>query len=715
MKFLRLLLVTSVLVYGRLYAQTNDECLACHSDNSLTMEKRGKIISLFVDEKHFAVSPHKKFSCTACHTNFDPNNLPHKEHITPVQCQTCHAKDLPKHAFHKTVLATGTDKSALCKNCHGTHNVVSPKTVGAKFSKERIANDCGQCHPSEKDHFLKSAHGEAFTQKVSSAPSCLDCHSQLNPTTKQLQNIAERKLQQEKMCISCHGNQHDKTGPTPEFIKAYEKSVHANALKTGNGRAANCVDCHSSHDMLKASNPDSKVNKKNIPSTCEQCHASEVAVYRTSIHGMAFAKGNYAAPVCTDCHGEHKILAPKDPSSPVSTLHVSEQVCSPCHSSVKMSEKYGLPTGRSKTFFDSFHGLAVKAGSKEAANCASCHGYHDILPSSDPKSRVNKKNLAITCGACHPGANENFAVGAVHVTTTSDSNDELISFVSNLYVILIVVTIGGMFAHNALDFIKKSKRRLRHRRYGIVGEEELGRGLYLRMTLSERLQHGTLALSFITLVITGFMLRYPDAWWVVSIRTMVPEFFDIRSWVHRIAGVILLVVSAYHLYYIFFVPRGKQLIRDLLPKMSDLSDAINVAKYNLGLSNEKPLLDRFSYIEKAEYWALVWGTMVMGMTGFILWFDNTFLGLIGKQWWDVARVIHFYEAWLATLAILVWHFYFVIFNPDVYPMNLAWLTGTLSEEEMAEEHPLELRRIKEEELRKTEEEQKKETTTIKQH
>jgi hypothetical protein len=84
----------------------------------------------------------------------------------------------------------------------------------------------------------------------------------------------------------------------------------------------------------------------------------------------------------------------------------------------------------------------------------------------------------------------------------------------------------------------------------------------------------------------------------------------------------------------------------------------------------------------------------MGVTGAILWFDNTSLGLIGKLWWDVASTVHYYEAWLATLAIIVWHFYFVIFNPDVYPINLAFLKGTITEEEMHDEHPLELKRLK---------------------
>lgn len=109
---------------------------------------------------------------------------------------------------------------------------------------------------------------------------------------------------------------------------------------------------------------------------------------------------------------------------------------------------------------------------------------------------------------------------------------------------------------------------------------------------------------------------------------------------------------------------------------------------------KKPLFERFGYIEKAEYWALVWGVIVMAVTGFIMWFDNYFMGQLTKLGWDISRTIHFYEACLATLAILAWHFYFVLFNPDIYPMSTAWLTGKISEEEMADEHPLELEKLK---------------------
>ena len=275
-----------------------------------------------------------------------------------------------------------------------------------------------------------------------------------------------------------------------------------------------------------------------------------------------------------------------------------------------------------------------------------------------------------------------------------DKEDEpILYWISYIYITLLISVIGGMFLHNFLDLIKKSKiKKLKQR--GHIVEEEYGHALYLRMTLNERIQHGIMAISFIVLVLTGFMLRYPNAWWVSHITDVWSDVFVYRSWVHRIAAVVMISVSLYHIYYIAFTQRGRELVKDLFPTLKDFTDAIGVAKYNLGLSKVKPKLDRFSYVEKAEYWALVWGTIVMSVTGLLMWFYIDYIGLFSKLDWDIARTIHFYEAWLAFLAIVVWHFYFVIFNPDIYPMSLAWFKGTITEEEMAEEHPLELERIK---------------------
>jgi formate dehydrogenase gamma subunit len=228
-------------------------------------------------------------------------------------------------------------------------------------------------------------------------------------------------------------------------------------------------------------------------------------------------------------------------------------------------------------------------------------------------------------------------------------------------------------------------------------EESTPHRLYLRMTLNERLQHGILALSFIILVITGFMLRYPDSWWVTLLRDLKCPLCDYRGLIHRIAGVVMCLAGIWHFTYVAFTARGRELIHDLFPRFQDLKDMIGILRFNLGLSRKRPLFGRFSYMEKAEYWALIWGSIVMTVTGFLLWYENVTIGLLTKLGFDISLTVHFYEAILATLAIVVWHLYFVIFNPDVYPMNLSWLTGRMSEEEMETEHPLELERIKKEE------------------
>ena len=132
------------------------------------------------------------------------------------------------------------------------------------------------------------------------------------------------------------------------------------------------------------------------------------------------------------------------------------------------------------------------------------------------------------------------------------------------------------------------------------------------------------------------------------------------------------------------------MIKDMLPDWKDVTDARDAFRYYLGYSDQRPLFGRFSYAEKMEYWALVWGMFVMASTGLMIWFK----GGVGERvpgWWiDVAITIHFYEAVLATLAIVVWHWYGVIFDPDAYPMNWSWFDGKMSIEQYQHEHPLDL-------------------------
>lgn len=790
MKASLVLSILTVINFSILFAQSNDVCLMCHEDNSMTMEKNGKEISIYIDPSVFSKSPHAEMNCVDCHVGFDPDELPHKEKITPVDCSPCHsdavesfahskhAESLECSSCHSNVheiqnkialkekcqscheeetsefkesIHFSKNNGATCFNCHSSHDVkkVSSKNCltchGEKdfvtknikeeklesvlkytesihgkliecsdchtghqifrsespkssVNRQNLMNTCGKCHSTIAAKYSKSEHGLALKSGFEGAPSCIDCHGEHS-----IRNITDNespvsRKNESDVCLKCHLDSPEvqkRMTHTAGFIASYENSIHGRAIKKGNLEAAVCSDCHGGHDELKASNPNSKVNKFNITSTCGKCHTEITHEFNNSIHGESLSEGVESAPTCTDCHGEHEIIEPERKGSPVSPANVSQQVCGPCHSSVKLTEKYGLSSDRFSAYEDSYHGLAVRSGSVEAANCASCHGVHNILPSSDPKSKIYKGNLATTCGKCHPGANENFTKGKVHITMDREDN-RLIYWISSLYIFLIFSIVGTMAFHNLLDWVRKSKDKYEER-YSEIETPHVERktNLYVRMTLSERIQHLGLLTSFFTLVITGFMLKFPDAWWVSGLRDLGGEaIFDLRGLVHRIAGVVMIADSLYHIYYVSFTQRGRQFIWDILFKIQDFKDMIQQLKYNLGFSKIKPKYDRFNYIEKSEYWALVWGTAIMSLTGIALWYENQFMGWFSKLFVDVCSTIHYFEAWLAFLSILIWHIYYVIFNPNTYPMNFAWLTGKITEHEMEEEHPLELDKIK---------------------
>jgi cytochrome b subunit of formate dehydrogenase len=680
----------SVFVSGSAFGQSSEICLACHGNRALTVQRQGRSISLYVDSESMKGSVHAPLPCTICHRGLNPASLPHAKVMQPLQCQSCHQETGFEKSIHGPI--------AQCKICHGTHQILSAKDPKSLTNRLSVSGVCAQCHPAEGQQFVESSHGVALKQGDKKSASCVDCHGSHKMVHIASQESPLFKTKEAKVCLKCHLEDpavRKQIGTSPGFMESYEASIHAVALASGNGKSATCSDCHGAHDSMKAKSPSSRLNKWNIAGTCSRCHANIAKIYSESIHGKSLQQGKAESPTCTDCHGEHQILAPKDPRSPVSPRNVSVQVCAGCHNSVQLNQKYGMPSERFNSFMDSYHGLALRAGSVEVANCASCHGIHNIKPSSDPSSTVNPANLAVTCGRCHPGANKNFARGAVHVVNTRAAGGGVLYWIRAIYIVLIIVVVGGMLVHNLLDFVQKTRVRFAMRQ-GKLEHEQHRTAQYIRMTLNERIQHAVMLTTFILLVITGFILKFPDAWWVVSIRRMSEKFFEVRSLVHRVAGSLMIAISIYHLYYISFTRLGRGFLKDIFPKWKDVMDALANLLYISGLSKKKPLFDRFCYIEKAEYWALVWGVVLMGATGIVMWFENYFIGLFTKLGWDIARTIHFYEACLATLAIVVWHFYFVMFNPNIYPMNTAWLTGKISEEEMAEEHPLQLSRLQSE-------------------
>ena len=608
----------------------DSECLACHGDKTLTAtDAAGKTVSLYIDEAKAKASIHgSSFACVDCHK--DIKSSPHTATPAKVSCAGCHAEVQQKyeHGFHATARKPDGSVPATCADCHGdVHEILPATDPKSRVFHTNIPATCGTCH------------GQKFLM--------------------------------------------ESTGNSNQPFVSYQESVHGRAVENGSQQAAVCTDCHGAHDILPANQASSRINKFNVPETCGKCHAGVQQAYVQSVHGQAVARGNGLAPVCTDCHGIHTIKAPRGPYS-ASGEHasatdetLSRDTCAGCHQGVRLTQEFGISSHRVSSYLDSYHGLASQGGSVTVANCASCHGVHNILPSSDPRSTINAANLDATCGQCHKGVTARFTHNKVHVDVdgggSPDTGTVAVRWVRRIYIPLILLVIGGMFLHNLLIWRAKTIAIRRAQKLFVQ-----------RMTPNQRWQHMTLLVSFFVLVVTGFALKFPESWFA-SLLGLTEHW---RSLIHRVAGVVLIADGIYHVFYIALTIEGRRLFRDLLPKPKDVVDAVQAMLYYTGFRKERPKFGRFNYAEKAEYWALVWGTALMAVTGIMLWAKVAVGNTLARWWLDAATAVHFYEAILATLAILVWHMYQVFFDPDVYPMNWSWRDGRMPLELYRHEHEL---------------------------
>ena len=542
--------------------------------------------------------------------------------------------------------------------------------------------------------------------------------------------------------LAQHGSKMDEYGRSSDLQEQKQIELSASVHKT-----LGCSECHG-HESREMG-----FGKLDPVTTCADCHERAFDAWRTSVHADAFRSGVPQAASCVACHGSHGALAVDEPRSPVSRMSVTEATCARCHESPAWTETHPVPPNVVADYRGSFHGLSAALGDQRVANCASCHSYHEVLLSSDPSSTTSERNLAQTCAACHAGANAadptagvpRFATGGVH-RNPEITGFKIVGLVSAMYVMMITLTIGFMLTHNAIDLYGRVRRRLALRRKnpekadpGVrdspqrvpaeavvtipvetppVAQEGAAAGAsirstFARFTLNERIQHWALAASFITLAVTGFALVF--SWQFPLLEAQ--QGVLLRGWLHRAAALVFAVLSIYHAGYMMLTRRGRMNLRALLPRIrslkdflcgcaacfrlgppsrADWRDLIQMARYNLGFAPEPPAMGRFNYTEKLEYFGLVWGSSVMIATGLILWFEVPVLKSFPYWTVELATAVHYYEAILAALSLVVWHFYFTIYNPDVFPLSKTMITGEIDREDMERDHAFELRTLKEE-------------------
>jgi len=214
------------------------------------------------------------------------------------------------------------------------------------------------------------------------------------------------------------------------------------------------------------------------------------------------------------------------------------------------------------------------------------------------------------------------------------------------------------------------------------------RGDIRRFSVSDRVEHWVQMISFVVLAVTGLIQRYDGAWLSERLINGLGGIEVVRD-IHRVFATILMVAVVYHYGGAFYRKFVLDRPRSMIPGRVDARSFSTSLKYIFGRADEPPSQGRFTWEEKVEYWSFVWGTVIMVVTGFLLWNPIATTTFLPGELVPTAKVIHGGEATLAVLAVIVWHMYQV----HVRHFNKSMWTGNLSRQEMTEDHPLELASI----------------------
>jgi len=570
----------------------------------------------------------------------------------------------------------GSVHGALGLSCIMCHQDLA----GTQFphATEVESPDCGSCHSAVQQTYAESLHGYALIRGNPRAPTCASCHGSHRILAASDPRSRIHKVRLPSTCAECHGVAGlltDQIVKLPSSYEAYAASVHGTSNRRGIAAAATCADCHGVHDLRSLDEPTSKINVENVSVTCGQCHPDIQLEYEASIHGRALAAHVHDSPTCTDCHGEHQILRHDDPEARTYAGQIATETCGGCHDDPIIIAKYNLKGGVVGSYVDSYHGWATRWDDLGVATCVSCHTAHSVLPASDSASAIHPANVTATCVVCHPNADESFAASYSHESASITANP-VNRIIRSIYIWAIALIIGAMVLHNVMimNYFMVERRR-----------EEKESRFVTRFDKTQIFQHLLTTIAFVALVITGFALRFPDAWWV-QLLAGIGLTEGTRGDLHRVFAVVMMITAIYHMWYLFLTKPGMRDFKAMWPSWQDFKDIFSAAAFYMWRRKERVKFGRYDYMQKAEYWALVWGTLVMIMTGLILWFPAESVRLFPSWIVPAAQTIHYYEAWLATLAIVVWHFFFVIFHPEEYPMSWTWITGRMSEEAAKKHH-----------------------------
>jgi len=457
-------------------------------------------------------------NCVSCHgahnilpaTN--PAALISRRNIE-ASCSQCHqqVQQIHRRIIKPELWAKDLDFRPVCVDCHQPHRSVSAKTIAtlgsqaclrchqsptlksqdgrsmtvelAVLSKSPHANlgctqchtevrnqkgrpcksisspvDCSSCHAEVGSQYATSIHGKLEKEGDPNAPTCKECHG-----THDVASVRDPKSptfpnRVPLLCAKCHREGQKAavryTGQEHKIVSSYVQSIHGKGLlKSGLMVTAMCTSCHTAHQILPASNPKSSVNRENIPKTCGRCHYGIEEQFNQSIHAQNNSTDQRQAPVCNNCHTSHRIRRADNKGF---RLQIMDQ-CGQCHQKI------------SSTYFDTYHGKVSKLGYLKTAKCYDCHGAHDILPVSDPRSHVSSANILQTCRKCHPKATKRFTGYLTHAIPHDREKYPFLFWTFWGMTTLLLVTFAISWIHTLLWLPKSlAIRRLRKNKQSLT-------------------------------------------------------------------------------------------------------------------------------------------------------------------------------------------------------------------------------------------------------
>jgi len=658
-------------------------CMECHA----RIEAVHKQV---IEGEQWEKAPGTVPTCTDCH-------LPHKARkesvvltISDQSCLKCHEnRDLHKTVDGKQISLYVSNKDqknsahsqVTCVKCHSD---VDPRLKRPCKTAGKV--ECASCHIKSGDEYHIGGHAKSRDGGNTDAPECVTCHGVHDIKASHIEESRTYRAKIPELCGNCHNTGSD-LKEMNELSEAdalidYSKSVHGRGLtEKGLLPSAICTDCHTAHSSLNHTDPNSSIHEKNLPSTCATCHKGIYNEFVNSIHFSNDSKELAEMPSCADCHSAHKISPVKKDKF---MTEVTDQ-CGECHK--KLSE----------TYLETMHGKAYHLGYLGSAKCSDCHGSHNILPASDPKSSISLHNIVGTCQQCHEDANKKFTGYLTHATHHDPDKYPALHYT---YIAMTTLLVGvfSFFGLHTLLWLPRSIRQLRKRR---KEEKEHKHRYYVkRFDTKHRITHLFVIISFLSLALTGMMLKFSGMAWASFLAEAIGGVM-VAGKIHRLAA---LMTIGYFVSHLIILLKHKGKTRQnwkefvfgkdsMMFNLKDFKDFWGTMKWFLHLG-PRPNYSRWTYWEKFDYFAVFWGVFVIGISGLMLWFPEYFTLFVPGWLINVATIIHSDEALLATGFIFTIHFFNTHLRPEAFPMDKVIFTGLVPLEEYKKDRPHEYENLK---------------------